>query len=301
MKRTISVLVLAVALAVAGVLPAQAAMKKLRFGASFSGLHHPAYATVAKHMRSEAKKHGVDIIITDSQDKLAKQVNDLEDMITKGVDVLFVNTVSKGTEPTLRKAAAKGIKVVAVQRWNSDPAVVHFVGTDNKEMGRIGAEWVVKRMKGKGNLVVMSGIPGAASSDDRKTGSDAVWAKNKGIKVVAHQTGMYNRVKALEVMENILQKNKKIDWVFCYNDSMAMGVLGAIRASGRKGINVFGMDAIKDAVQAIKRGEMTATLAIPFDEEGRVSVRNGIKLAKGEKLPKSHVIQAFVMTKSNAP
>ena len=112
---------------------------------------------------------------------------------------------------------------------------------------------------------------------------------------------MYNRVKALEVMENILQKNKKIDWVFCYNDSMAMGVLGAIRASGRKGINVFGMDAIKDAVQAIKRGEMTATLAIPFDEEGRVSVRNGIKLAKGEKLPKSHVIQAFVMTKSNAP
>ena len=99
MKRTIGVLALALALVVAGALPAQAAMKKLRFGASFSGLHHPAYATVAKHMRSEAKKLGVDIIITDSQDKLAKQINDLEDMITKGVDVLFVNTVSKGTSP----------------------------------------------------------------------------------------------------------------------------------------------------------------------------------------------------------
>ena len=112
MKRTLSVLAFAVALAVTGALPAQAAMKKLRFGASFSGLHHPAYAIVAKNMRSEAKKLGVDILITDSQDKLAKQINDLEDMITKGVDVLFVNTVSKGTEPTLRKAAAKGIKVV---------------------------------------------------------------------------------------------------------------------------------------------------------------------------------------------
>ena len=66
------------------------------------------------------------------------------------------------------------------------------------------------------------------------------------------------------------------------------------RTSDRKGINVFGMDAIK-------RGEITATLAIPFDEEGRMAVRNGIKLAKGEKLPKSHLIQAFVMTKSNAP
>lgn len=301
MKRILSVVALAVGLVALGGAPPADAAKKLRFGASFSGLHHPAYATVAKHMRLEAKKHGVNIIVTDSQDKLAKQINDLEDMITKGVDVLFVNTVSKGTEPTLRKAAAKGIKVVAIQRWNSDPAVSHFVGTDNKEMGRIGAEWVVKRMQGKGSLVVMSGIPGAASSDDRKTGSDAVWAKNPGIKVVAHQTGMYNRVKALEVMENILQKNKNIDWVFCYNDSMAMGVLGAIRASGRKGINVFGMDAIKDAVQAIKRGEMTATLAIPFDEEGRVAVRNGVRLAKGEKLPKSHVIQAFVMTKDNAP
>lgn len=300
MKRMLMLFVALSVLVLSAALTAEAA-KKVRMGASFSGLHHPAYATVAAAMREEIKKHDATIIITDSQDKLAKQINDIEDMITKGIDVLFVNTVSAGTEPTLRKAVAKGIKVVAIQREVNDPAVIHFVGTDNKEMGRIGAEWVVKQMGGKGNLVVIEGIPGAASSDDRRTGSGPVFKKASGIKVVAQQTGMYSRVKALEVMENILQKHKSIDWVFCYNDSMAMGVVGALRSSGRKDVKVFGMDAIKDAVEAIKKGEMTATLAIPFDEEGYVSIRNGMKLAKGEKLPTRHIINAFVMTKENAP
>ena len=275
---------------------AGAAAKRVKLGASFSGLHHSAYVIVAKAMQEEAKKHDVELIVTDSKDQLAKQISDIEDLITKGVDALMVNPVAKGTEPAVEKAADKGIKVLAIQRTIASPKVAQFIGSDNVEVGKFGAEWVARKLNGKGNVVVMQGIPGASSSDDRLKGSNEVWPKYPGIKIVANQPGMYNRAKAIGVMENILQAHKEIDLVFCFNDDMAIGVVGALKAAIRKAM-VVGMDAIPDAVKAVERGEMTATIEIDFHQEGVVAVQNALKLIKGEKLPPQHVIGQRMLEK----
>lgn len=275
---------------------AEAQAKRVRLGASFSGLHHSAYVIVAKAMQEEAKKHDVEIIVTDSKDQLAKQISDIEDLITKGVDALMVNAVAKGVEPVLEKAFDKGIKVLAIQRTVFTPKIHQFVGSDNIEVGKFGAEWVVKKLNGKGNVVVLQGVPGAASSDDRQKGSSEVWTKSSGIKIVSNQPGMYNRAKAIGVMENILQAHKDIDLVFCFNDDMAIGVVGALKAANRKAM-VVGMDAIPDAVKAVERGEMTATVEIDFHQEGVVAVQNALKLIKGEKLPPKHVIGQRMLEK----
>ena len=74
-------------------------------------------------------------------------------------------------------------------------------------------------------MVVLEGIPGAASSEDRKKGAAAVFPKYSGIKIVSQQTAEYDRAKALHVMENILQAQPDIDAVYCFNDEMAMGAL----------------------------------------------------------------------------
>ena len=275
---------------------AEAQAKRVVLGASFSGLHHSAYVIVAKAMQEEAKKHNVEIIVTDSKDQLAKQISDIEDLITKGVDGLMVNAVAKGVEPAIEKAFDKGIKVLAIQRTIFSPKAHQFVGSDNVEVGKFGAEWVVKKLNGKGSVVVLQGVPGAASSDDRQKGSSEVWAKNPGIKIVANQPGMYNRAKAIGVMENILQAQKEIDLVFCFNDDMAIGVVGALKGANRKAM-VVGMDAIPDAVRAVERGEMTATVEIDFQQEGVVAVQNALKLIRGEKLPPKHVIGQRMLEK----
>jgi ribose transport system substrate-binding protein len=277
---------------------AGAAAKRVRLGFSASGLHHSAYVIVAKGMQEEAKRQDVELIVTDSKDQLAKQISDIEDLITKGVDALMVNAVAKGTEPVVEKAYDKGIKVLAIQRTVATPKIHQFIGSENVEVGRFGAEWVVKKLNGKGNVVVMQGIPGAASSDDRLKGSNEVWPKHPGIKIVTNQPGMYNRAKAIGVMENILQAHKEIDLIYCFNDDMAIGVVGALKAANRKAM-VVGMDAIPDAVKAVERGEMTATIEIDFHQEGVVAVQNALKLIKGDKLPAQHVIGQRMLEKKS--
>jgi ABC-type sugar transport system substrate-binding protein len=144
----------------------------------------------------------------------------------------------------------------------------------------------------------MEGIPGAASSEDRKKGSAEVWPKYPGIKIVAQQSGKYDRAVSLGVMENILQAQPQIDAVFCFNDEMAMGVLAAVKASKRTGIKITGMDANKDAREAVSRGELAMTIALPPYNIGKTGVLHAkwIK-TKEQPVPPRTVMAVEFITK----
>jgi ribose transport system substrate-binding protein len=181
--------------------------------------------------------------------------------------------------------------VITLQRGVPGAKVVSHIGTDNVVIGREGAEWIAKKLSGKGNVVVMEGIPGAASSEDRKKGSAEVWPKYPGIKIVAQQSGKYDRAVALGVMENILQAQPQIDAVFCFNDEMAMGVLAAVKAAKRTGIAITGMDANKDAREAVEKGDLAMTIALPPYDIGK----RGVTFAKWLKTKEQPVPARFVM------
>jgi ribose transport system substrate-binding protein len=165
-------------------------------------------------------------------------------------------------------------------------------------IGSLGAEWVASQLGGKGNVVVLEGIPGAASSEDRKKGAAKVFPKYSGIKIVSQQTAEYDRAKALHVMENILQAQPKIDAVYCFNDEMAMGAMSAVKAAKRTGIMITGMDANKDAVEAVKKGDLTMTIALPPYDIGRMGVIYGNWLVTGEmSVPVKSVMPVSFITK----
>ena len=231
------------------------ARRASKIGFSVSTQVNPFYKAMADGVRDEAKAQGMEATILNAEDKLEKQIADVEDLIQKKVDVIIINATHDGAAAVLNKAAEAGIPVVTLQRGVPGAKVTSHIGTDNVVIGREGAEWVAKALGGKGNVVVMEGIPGAASSEDRKKGSAEVWPKYPGIKIVAQQSGKYDRAVSLGVMENILQAQPQIDAVFCFNDEMAMGVLAAVKASKRTGIKITGMDANKDAREAVSRGE----------------------------------------------
>jgi len=174
-------------------------------------------------------------------------------LIQKKIQVLLINATHDGAVAVVEKAAKAGIPVITLQREIPTSMVISHIGTDNVVIGRMGAQWIVDKLGGKGNVVVMEGIPGADSSESRKIGSAEVFKKYQGIKIVAQQSGQYDRAKAMNVMENILQAQPKIDAVYCFNDEMAMGVLAAVKAAGRTGILITGMDANQDAVEAVKK------------------------------------------------
>jgi ribose transport system substrate-binding protein len=262
-----------------------------KIGFSVSTQVNPFYKAMADGVRDQAKAEGYEVTVLNAEDKLEKQIADVEDLIQKKIDVLLINATHDGAAAVLNKAADAGIPVITLQRGVPGAKVVSHIGTDNVVIGREGAEWVAKKLNGKGNVVVMEGIPGAASSEDRKKGSAAVWPKYPGIKIVAQQSGKYDRAVALGVMENILQAQPRIDAVFCFNDEMAMGALAAVKAAKRTGIAITGMDANKDAREAVEKGELAMTIALPPYDIGK----RGVMFAKWLKTKEQPVPAQYVM------
>ena len=274
------------------------AAEKLVFGLSISTQVNPFYKAMADGMKDQAKKMGIEAYVLSADDKLDKQISDVEDLIQKKINVLLINATQAGAQAVIEKAAKANIKVITLQRQIPSPAVSSHIGTDNVVIGSLGAEWIASRLGGKGNVVVLEGIPGAASSEDRKKGAAKVFPKYSGIKVVSQQTAEYDRAKALHVMENILQAQPNIDAVYCFNDEMAMGAMSAVKASKRTGIIITGMDANKDAVAAVKKGDLTMTMALPPYDIGRMGVIYGKWLMTGEmSVPVKSVMPVSFMTK----
>jgi ribose transport system substrate-binding protein len=272
--------------------------QKLVFGLSISTQVNPFYVAMANGVKDEAKKLGIQAFVLNAEDKLEKQISDVEDLIQKRIQVLLINATQDGAAAVIEKAAKAGIPVITLQRGIPTPAVTSHIGTDNVVIGRLGAQWIIDKLGGKGDVVVLEGIPGAASSEDRKKGAAEVFPKHPGIKIVAQQTGEYDRAKALHVMENILQAQPKIDAVYCFNDEMAMGALAAAKAAKRTGIMITGMDANKDAVEAVKKGELAMTIALPPYDIGRLGVVYGKWLKTGEmSVPVRSVMPVSFITK----
>jgi ribose transport system substrate-binding protein len=254
-----------------------------QIGFSVSTQVNPFYKAMADGVREEAKALGMEVTILNAEDKLEKQIADVEDLIQKKVKVIVINATHDGAAAVLNKAVEVGIPVVTLQRGMPGANVASHIGTDNVVIGREGAEWVAKKLNGKGNVVVLEGIPGAASSEDRKNGSAEVWPKYPGIKIVAQQSGKYDRAVTLGVMENILQAQPQVDAVFCFNDEMAMGALAAVKAARRTGILITGMDANKDAREAVERGELAMTIALPPFDIGKMGAQHAKWLITKEK------------------
>src|SRR5581483_4622271 len=115
---------------------------------------------------------------------------------------------------------------------------------------------------GKGNVAMMHGFMGQAAQIKRDQGAKEVLAKNPGLNLIAQQTAEWDRAKAMSLMENWIQSyGGKLNAVFAQNDEMAMGALLALAQSPLKGkVIVVGVDAIPDALAAVRDGRLDATV-----------------------------------------
>lgn len=255
-------------------------------GLSLSTLNNPFFVTLRDGALQAAQKAGVQLVVLDAQDRVDKQVADIEDLIQRRVRVLLVNpTDSAAVVPAIQRANQAGIPVITVDRAATGGRVAFHVASDNVAGGRMAAEFVCNLLKGQGKVVELEGIPGTSAARDRGQGFNAhLKEKCSGITVVARQTANFDRAQGLSVMENILQAQREISAIFAHNDEMALGALQAIKASGRK-IPVVGFDATPDAVKAVEACEMAATVAQQPAEMGRIAVEKAVELIKGAMPP----------------
>lgn len=272
-------------------------------GFAVSTLENPFFVTMKEGGDAKAAELGIEMITLDAQDNNEKQASQVEDLISRKVDVLIVNPVDSDAIVNAVKAAnAAGIPVITVTRPSNGGEVVQHLDIDNAEAGKLVAEELVKVLGGKGKVAILEGIAGTPSAQARQAGFVDYLKAYPDIEVVSSLTANYSREEGATVMEDILQANPELDAVYAHNDEMALGAVRAIIAANRLDqIKVFGIDATDDALAAIEKGEMAATVKQQPALQMAMAVEAAYKTAQGETVDPLVIIPLVLINQANLP
>ncbi len=193
----------------------------------------------------------------------------------------------------MRSANRSKVPVVTLDRGANRGVVVTHIASDNAAGGKMAGEFILEKLGKNAKIVELEGIPGTTAARDRGKGFNEVAKGN--LDVVGRQAADFDRTKGLNVMENMIQAQPKIDGVFAHNDEMALGALRAI--GNNKDILVVGFDATADAVKSVEKGEMAATVAQQPKLIGSQGVETANRIIKGEKTPKFIPVELKLITK----
>lgn len=238
-----------------------------------------------------------------------KQIADIEDMMVKGVDGLVIlATESAPLTPVAKQAHEKGIFIVNVDRGFLEPVADVFLEGDNKAFGRKSAEFMVEKLKGKGSIVVLEGIPCTVNTD-RVNAAMEVFKRYPDIKVLGQQPAMWNREKGLQVMENFLTQFKKIDAVWAQDDDIALGAMQAIKEAGReKEMWIFPGAGMKEVVKMVMDKDPMIPANITYSPSmiaagihmAASTLRDGQREKVMEFMPRHLMIDVELITPDNA-
>ena len=251
-------------------------------GFSVSTLNNPFFVSLRDGIVTNANEFDITVEVADAQDDVAKQLNDIEDLIQKGIDILAVNpTDSAGIVTAIELANERNIPVITIDRSANSGEIATFISSDNISGGEMAAQFILDSLGENINVVELEGVPGASATRERGTGFHNI--ATGSLNVVTSQSANFNRAEGLNVMENILQGNSDIQAVFAHNDEMAIGAAEAISNSGRD-IIVVGFDGSDDGVDAVKSGRLDATIAQQPELMGELAIDSVIRLVHGENV-----------------
>lgn len=255
-------------------------------------LNNPFFVDMEVGAREAADRLGVELIVQAPERELdiERQMQMVENMIQRKVDAIII-TPNGSVEiiPAIIKANAAGIPVLIVDtRIDAEAAseagamTVTFIGSDNREGGRIAGEFLAQRLGDRGEVAVLEGIPGHETADARLGGFKEGIADAEAVRIVASQPANWERDQGFNVAQNMLQAHPNLNAIFAANDMMALGAIEAISAAGKsKQILVVGFDATDDAREAIGAGRMLGSVAQYPAAMGSVGVEKALEAVRG--------------------
>lgn len=269
-------------------------------GLAISTLQNPFFVTLRDGAQEAADAAGAELAVADAQDDAQTQASDIDDFITREVDVIIVNPVDSAAVVTSVEAANDaGIPVVTVDRASEGGEIAAHIASDNVQGGQMACEFLIEEIGGSGNVAQLEGIAGTSAAQDRGEGCQQA-LDDAGIELVATQTANFDREEGLSVAQNIFQANPDLDGLFAQNDEMALGAVEAAREAGiLEDLVIVGFDAVEDALAAIEAGDMEGTIAQQPEEMGRLSVEAAVGIAGGEEVEENQPVEVLLVTQEN--
>jgi ribose transport system substrate-binding protein len=267
---------------------------------SVSSLNHRFFVDMLAGVEAEVAKQGATLLQADAGADAGKQLSDIEDLLQKQPAAMMITPQdSDAIKPAVVACNERGVPVIIIDIGASGGTVDSFIISDNYEGGRLAGEYIAAHVKPGARVAHIRCQLGAANARQRGEGFAAVMHE-KGIETIPPQPADSKRDLAMTVMENLLQANKQIAAVFAENDPMAMGAMLAAKNAGRlKDTIVVGFNGDPEALDAIRAGEMAATIMqFPYDM-GVEGVKQAVKLARGEPAEKQVDVPVELVTADN--
>ena len=273
--------------------------KDLNIGVSLSTTNNPYFVAMKDGLEKYAADKKVSLKLSDAQDDAARQANDVQNFISQNVDAILINPVdSDAIIPVIKEANNANIPVILLDRGSNGGEVLTTVASDNVEAGKMAAEFIVKELGENAKVFELSGVPGASATVDRGKGFNDI-AKEK-LTILSSQSANFDRAQALNTTQNMIQANKDVQVIFAQNDEMALGASQAVKSAGLKNVLIVGIDGQPDAHQAIKNGDITATIAQQPAKMGEIAIQAAIDHYQGKTIEKETVSPIYLITKDNA-
>ncbi|WP_326734736.1 sugar ABC transporter substrate-binding protein [Streptomyces sp. NBC_01022] len=253
-----------------------------------------------KAVETTAKAAGVRVHLANSQQDPGKELSNIEDMISRDVDALIVQTVNvDALEGDIAKAGSANVPIFLTSVATDDVSgILGAAVVDLRRLGALDAGWIAKDAGGKQVKVgIVAGAPGAASDLMVAGFTDALPAHAK---VVANQPGMFNPVVAQGVAENMIQAHPDLDYAFVANEEMAFAVRKAFDAAGAEDVRIVTENGTDKGLAAVKDGRFSATVANSPQVIGETAVTNAVaRLDDTAKADRITRIPLTLITKEN--
>ena len=233
-----------------------------RIAVIISTLNNPWFVVLGETAAEKARSLGYEANIFDSQNNTALESDHFENAIAAGYHaILFNPTDADGSVVNVKKAKSADIPVFCMDREvNSTDAATSQILSDNYSGCVALGKYFVRTLSRQGTYIELLGLVGDNNTWNRSKGFHSVVDNYPGLKMVAQQAADFDRNKAMEVLESLLQAHPDIDAVFCGNDAMAMGAYQALVSAGKADkVLVFGFDGARDVVKSIRDGKIAAT------------------------------------------
>lgn len=267
---------------------------------ALSTLSNPFFADLRDGAVAAARTAGIDLAVVNAQDNPENQLNQMQTAAVNHSSAVILNPVdSDAAKPAASAVMDKSIPLIAVDRGITDRTPQSFIASDNVAGGRQAALQLVNLLDGRGKIAVLEGQPGASATRDRGSGFLNELQNHPGMEVVASQTANFDREEALDVMTNMMQANSGIEAVYAHNDEMALGAAVALGSRAGQEIKIIGFDGGADALQAVKSGSLSGTIAQSPSELGRQAVLQAVKAINGEPLEFNVPVPVTTVTADN--
>ena len=272
-------------------------------GFSNAGLGDSWRVVMLHSMERAAAEHKDTIkklIVTDAGHDDAKQVADIQDLVSRQVDLLIVSAnTQQALDPAVSRAMKAGVPVVMVDRRIASDNFVTFVTANDAMMGRLWAQWIVEKLNGKGNVIILAGQAGSSPSENRIKTAMQVFSQYPDIKILDTVYSDWSPVKGKQVMQAAIAKyGHGINAVWSAHGLQTPGSIEAFVEAGFKDgeipphtnadINGGMQLAIQHKVPLLEIGYPPAM--------GGVSIEVALKVLAGAKVPCNYEINAQIAT-----